>query len=201
VDCRYPFRLRAIIIVCICFAGEPAAAHAPFPEIGSFYSGLIHPFLALQEFLLIVSASLLLGRSGAQTAGTGLLTFIGGVVAGMMLPWIVSGPIVPVSATLALSLACAAALSLDIRPPRWAVAVASGLSGICVGVAVTPDEGPVRTMVLGGVGSALGASFLALVLAGVSLTCQSGWKVVLVRIIGAWIFAIGIMTVALLQRS
>ena len=46
-------------------------------------------------------------------------------------------------------------------------------------------------MVLGGAGSALGVSFVALFLAGMTLTWRDGWKAVLVRVAGAWISADG----------
>lgn len=200
VDRRIAERLLAGTTLAIAAAAEPAAAHAPFPGIGQFYNGLIHPFLSLPEFLLLVSASLLLGRSGSPVAGTGLLALAVAIVAGMALPWTVPGLSIPSVATLSMALACAAALSLDVRPPKWIVLAASGLSGICIGAALSPDSGPLRIMVAAGTGSALASAFLALVVTGVTFKWHDGWKVVAIRVVGAWVCAVGMMTLALYMR-
>ena len=197
---KIPIRLLTTIAIGIGATGDPAAAHAPFAGIGSFYGGLIHPFLALPELLLLLSVSLLLGRAGNRVAGSGFLILIAAIVAGMMLPLVFPSCSAPTVATLGLALACAATLSLDVRSPAWILSGTSGASGIFVGVGVTPDEGPFSAMMLAGVGSALGAAFVSLILAGVTLTWHRGWKVVLIRLLGAWVSAIGIMTVALHLR-
>jgi urease accessory protein len=191
----------AAFVVPACLAATPAHAHLVETGFGSFYDGLAHVALTPADLLVVVALALLAGQRGSRAARWALfalpLAWLGGGAAGAH--W-GSGGALPLLTTLSFAVVGAlVALNVSLRDVGVAaLAVAAGLlHGIVNGATMAPA----------------GASALALVGATTAIFCMTailsaevtalpaGWPRIVVRVVGSWIAAAGLLMLGWLMRS
>jgi urease accessory protein len=193
---------RKVLPALACAAAgvlAPAAAHAHLvnARFGDFYAGLIHPVTALEHVFVFVAMGLLAGQQGPRGARWVLAGFaaalIPGVAAGLHTG---AGWVVYVNGVSFVAIGGLVALAR--RLPLALVAALAGLCGfthgLANGAAVRPDM--VAVNFVAGVVSA-GVIVVSLG-AGLVLGLHRPWTKIAVRVMGSWIAAIGLMTMALM---
>ena len=195
-------RRRLLLPIALSLAAGPAAAHGNLPGGGGFLSGLLHPFVALPQLVLLLSLGLLLGRIERDRRGVGLamlaLGFAGGLSAVTALS---DAPLVPslaAAAILALALAAGLLLALDLPPPR-AVLAALGLStGLLIGL--DTDVAAAATWIARlapALGVLAGTFLIVLDAAAASAWAQRPPFPIARRVAGSWLAAVALMLLAL----
>ena len=179
---------------------SPAAAHAHLVDarFGDFYAGLIHPITALEHVFPIVAIGLLAGQQGAKNARLVLGIFAAGLLAGVALGHDAAGSPLMLYVNGASFVVLGGLVAIARRLPVWLLAIIAGMFGLSHGfangaamrpemVVINFDAGVVSA---GGVVLSLGAAIV--------LSLKRPWTKVAVRVVGSWIAAIGMMTIALM---
>jgi urease accessory protein len=174
-----------------------AGAHLVDARFGDFYAGLIHPVTALEHVFVFVAMGLLAGQQGPRGARWVLAGFaaalIGGVAAGLHTGagWVVSVNGISFVAIGGL-------VALDRRLPLVAVAALAGVCGLTHGLANGAAARP-DMVAFNFVSGVVSAGVIVVSLgAGLVLGLQRPWTKTAVRVVGSWIAAIGLMTMALM---
>ena len=180
---------------------SPAAAHAHLVDarFGDFFAGLIHPITALEHVFPIVAIGLLAGQQGAKNARLVLGIFAAGLLAGvalghdaagwpLFLPWVNGASFVVLGGLVAIAR----------RLPVWVLAAIAGMFGLSHGYANGAAMRP-EMVVLNFDAGVVSAGVVVVSLgAGIVLSLKRPWTKVAVRVVGSWIAAIGMMTIALM---
>lgn len=180
------------LALLLMMAALPAQAHGTLPGGGGFYSGALHPLVALEHLLALLASGLILGRDGLRRP----LWALGvGLVAGLWLGVTVAGLTVGL---LAVTLGFGALLALQIRVPEWAYGALLLAVGLAVGLETDLPALNARLAAVG-VSAAvflitMNAFALGSVLAGSRLS-------VALRVAGAWMLAVALMVLALNLRG
>lgn len=178
----------------------PAAAHGMLQGVGEVYAGLLHPLAVPAEALALVAIALLLGASGRAACGAGLPALAAGLAVGLLL-----GRHVPPSfatpSLLAAALLAAGLVTAGVRLRPAIAAPIAALAGIAVGIDAQPDPAAFRQAIVAGAATIIGASALAVVVAGMVLDRPRGWRHVALRVAGSWITACAILYFAWLATS
>jgi urease accessory protein len=180
------------------FAPEAAHAHLVDARFGDFYAGLMHPLTALEHVFPFLALGLLAGQQGAKGARSVLLCFALGLLAGVMIGRAAPGASYVVYVNGASFVVLGGFVALARRLPLWLLVVVTGAFGLTHGyanagamaaemLAVNFTAGVVSTGVL-----------MVSIGAGIVLSLGRPWTKIAVRVVGSWIAAIGLMTMALM---
>lgn len=176
--------------LCALVAG-PAAAHGSLPGGSGFLAGALHPFVAVEHLLLLLSLGLLSGRLPPQRRALGFAAVGLGLLVGLTLGEAgLAGSAAP-SAILALALAGGLLLASGLLLPS-AVPALAALSGVAVGI-----DTDVARAVAPALGVIVGAYLIVLDAAALSALAKSLPFIVAVRVAGSWIAAVALMLLAL----
>jgi len=188
---------RIAVSAAALLAASQAYAHGATPGTHAFLSGLLHPLTALEHILPLVAIGMLAGQRGL-VAGQGLLVAFPLAFAAGALLGVAAGPELPaVNAVTAIVAGGLVALALGLpRALLYAIVVAVGAihglsNGTAIGQALTPfiaGATLASTLVFA---YAFGATHYAL------KWTTTTWMPVVVRAMGSWIAAFGILTLAL----
>lgn len=185
-----------IVVVVVALGSAPAYAH----NLGGRYGPLLHPLLSLDHLLALVAIGLLAGQQGAR----GARRLIVALLLGLLL-----GAVLPIFANLAdlvshLDLVNAASLfvlgglvALAARIPHSLLLIVVAFFGMSHGAANAIDLAGTAAPALIVVGVAVAGMIATLPLAIVITTLGQGWPRIVVRVIGSWIAAIGLMMLGL----
>jgi hypothetical protein len=169
-----------------------ADAHAIVDGIGGFYAGLLHPVLVPAEALGITALALLLGSSGRSACRAGLPALLAGIIGGFFL-----GRHFPPSwstpSLLGVAFLAAVLVAAGTRLPAPAASLIAALTGLAVGIDAQPEGGELRQFLTASAEVLLGATALALILAGLVIDRQRGWPRIVARVVGSWITACAIL--------
>lgn len=178
----------------------PAGAHAMVEGTGSLYAGLLQPLLVPVGVLALVAVALLLGSSGRAACRAGLIGLAAGLATGLAL-----GRSVPATyatpSLLTAAFVAAALVAAGLRLPAAAAALIAVLAGLAVGIDAQPEGGQLPQVLAASAATLLGATALALVVAGLALGREQGWPRIAVRVAGSWITACAILSFAWLATS
>jgi urease accessory protein len=188
---------RAVaIMLFVVAAPRIALAHGSIQGMGSFYGGMLHPFLVPAHVLVLFSLGLFLGQQAIVDLPVGFPAFMGGLATGLLIAaaGIVSLPspvVLALAATLGVLVAAAFAL-----PPALCAALTIGV-GLAVGV-----DSPSDALTVGGRAAALIGTGLSAILgvfyaATLVERLRRGWQRILVRVLGSWICASASLILAL----
>jgi urease accessory protein len=194
---RQPFIFASLASLAVLV---PASAHAHLVDarFGDFYAGLIHPLSALEHVFPLVAIGLLAGQQGAKGARLVLGLFAAGLLAGVVMghdapasPWIiyVNG---------ASFIVLGGLVALARRLPLCTLAVLAGVYGLSHGIANGSAMRPEMVVLNFDAGVVSAGVILVSLGAGIVLSLRRPWTKIAVRVIGSWIAAIGMMTLALL---
>ncbi len=198
-------RLRAFAattcVATVCLAPTVAVAHSPIPGIEGFYTGLLHPLSNVPQLLALLALAVMLGHGFRQSPASSLAALAFGLLIGIVLgqlaltaDWLQAG-------LLIAAVAAAATSALFPALPIVVAALFALVVGILVGIASTPDPGPLRATLMTLAGSFVGANlFVPSVADGVAWIRQKytkHWVQVGIRVVAAWICAISVLMTAL----
>jgi urease accessory protein len=173
-----------------------AAAH-PIQGVGDFYSGMLHPLLALEQIVPMIALSLLAGQQERRTAAGILWVFPAGLIAGACAALAVKPlplfPLINTAAMVVLGLLVAISRPLPMTPLLALAAAAGVCEGLPVGAEITGDVAPWRFI------PGAGLAALVVMAYGIGLVrrLKAPWAHVAVRVAGSWVAAIGIMVLGL----
>lgn len=183
-----------------------ASAHSPIDGIEGFYVGFLHPLSTAGQVLALVAIGLVVGRGDRSSFARAWSAFAALVGGGILLGQAVgtSGhedtALLGVAAVSALIAAVAPERVFTLRPLQPG-AVAAGLGGLLLGLASTPDAGPLRATMLVLAGSFVGLNFAFLYLAGGTIwfldRYAARWARIGVRVLASWIATIAVLMGAL----
>ena len=183
--------MKRLTTLLMLMAG-PAAAHGTLPGGGGFYSGALHPLVALEHLLALLATGFLLGRDRQRRPLWAL-----GLGLGVGL-WL--GPVVAATSVvlLALTLGVGAALALQVRLPEWAGAAAL----LAVGLAVGSDTDlPQSAPAMAALGVCAGVFLITLNAFALAAALAGSWAALVLRVAGAWMLAAALMVLALHLRG
>ncbi len=202
-------RLRAFAattcVATVCLAPTVAVAHSPIPGIEGFYTGLLHPLSNVPQLLALLALAVMLGHGFRQSPASSLAALAFGLLIGIVLgqlaltsDWLQAG-------LLIAAVAAAATSALFPALPIVVAALFALVVGILVGIASTPDPGPLRATLMTLAGSFVRANlFVPSVADGVAWIRQKytkHWVQVGIRVVAAWICAISVLMTALALAS
>ena len=175
------------------FLPDKAAAHLVSTGMGPVYDGIGHLLLTPEDMIPTVAVAFFAGLRGPATGRLLLFTFpiawmIGGII-GLQGD---SLPSFPMAAGSYIVLGLLVALDLKITPVLFAAlaALIALLHGYLNGVVLSTGPG------IAGLFGIMAALFVLLALGSAAvLTLKAIWMRIVVRVVGSWIAAIGILMV------
>ena len=189
-----PFLRRLALAAALGLVALPAQAHLVQTGFGAFYDGFVHLTVTPADLLLVVALGLLAGLRGIAAARFTVLALpaawlVGGLLGQRwpalaanevveLLPFLLTGALVAVDARL--------------RPSALqALVVGAGLiHGAINGATMAPAAGSALLALAGAVN---GVVLIALLLSAEVTRVHSGWPRVVVRVLGSWITATGML--------
>lgn len=196
--------IRGASLTAVILVPDIALAHGGLPGGGGFYSGVVHPFLALEQTLALLALGLLLGQQPGRFSRSPLA----GLAVGLGLGLATGTEVMPTgfgsSATLGFALIFAGLLALALPVGPWGLIVTGGLAGWVVGLdtdmpieltdAMIDSLSPYAGVFTGVFLIVLNAAALA------HAAQRPPWSYG-VRVAGSWMAAIALMVLALGFRS
>jgi urease accessory protein len=177
----------------------PAAAHSPVKGIGTFYNGMLHPYMVPGHVLMLLALGLLIGQHAPASSKYSLPVFAGALLCSAgILPWLsIASASEPILLTVALVAGLIVATS--IVPGRVAPVLLAIAAGSALGLNSNPEGVQPGQLWLALVGTCLGA-FLGLLYAGglaAWLSRSEQWPRVVVRVLGSWTAACAFLVLVL----
>jgi urease accessory protein len=196
--------LRAgLIAAALAMGCQGAAAHSPFPGVGNFYGGMLHPLIVPAHLIALAAFGLWLGRrwpTGARgLIGLALLLPLGMAV-GMAFGPAVAGWQAE-SLVLALGALAALATAADRGPPAAVWAVAGAALGLVLGLDSLPDGLAGRPLALSLAGTWLAALLLPASLVVLSEAARRPWMQIGLRVVASWMAAAALLVLVLAWRG
>ncbi len=183
--------LARLTCLLILFA-LPVQAHGTLPGGGGFYSGALHPLVALEHLLVLLAGGLILGRDGlrrplwALAIGLGAGLWFAGLAVGLQ--------VVPLAVTLGLG----AVLALQIRLTDWVLVPV--LLGVGLAVGLDTDLPPLN-LEIAALGVVVGAFLITLNAFALGSVLSGSRAAVALQVAGAWMLAAALMVLALQMRG
>ena len=173
-----------------------AAAH-PIPGVGDFYSGVLHPFLALEHLLPMIALALLAGQQDRKAAIGVLVAFPVMLAAGAA-----SAAVVPATSLVAMvNIASMVVLGILVAGnwhlPAWFLIGLAALLAFTHGLPEgTEISGSMSALPF--VSGVAVAGLLAIAYGiGLGRSLRAPWTKIAVRMAGSWIAAAGVMVLGL----
>jgi urease accessory protein len=187
--------LAALVIVALC--PKRALAHLVTTGAGPFYDGVAHFFVSLDDLLVVVALALFSGLLGKPSARGLVLVLPVAWMSGMFAGSFLAGSTVagPWFTSITLMLA---GLMLAISPPipKFGFASLACLIGFVHGIWNGAAMRATDTSWLATLGIVTSAWVVAIVLGASAVSVQQAWQKVALRVIGSWITAIGLLSLA-----
>ena len=186
--------MRRTVLPFILLAANAgsADAHLVTTGLGPLYDGIGHLVLSPEDWAPVVALGLYVGLRGAAAARLSLfalpLALLAGGALGLTTSFVLALPAAPVM-FLVLGLLVAADCHLSAR---FVVAVATVLGivqGLLDGIAMRPPGGGILSLL----GSAATAGVILALVAGFTVSLTARWARIVVRVMGSWIAAIGLL--------
>lgn len=182
---------------------DAALAHGGLPGGGGFYSGVAHPFVAVEQALALLALGLLLG----QQPGAFSRFPLAGVAVGLSLGLATGPGLIPTGAgagaTLALALVFGGLLALARPMAAWMLVLVGGLAGWVVGMDTDVPVAPSASMIESlspFAGVVTGVFLIVLNAAALAQAARRPPWFYGVRVAGSWVVAIAMMVLALRLR-
>jgi hydrogenase/urease accessory protein HupE len=171
--------------------------------MAGFYWGMLHPFTAGPQMLLLLAFALFLQQRlpDAEDAFTGLWagSILGGAAAATGIIALASDLTVTAAAVLLGVLVVS-----EVRFRSGLLWVAGGFAGLLNGYMCWPEPGPFSDMLFAGLGALVGSILIVIVLGGSIelLRLKAGWPWlgIAVRVAGSWIVAVSVLLGAVMLR-
>ena len=195
----HPFRISRgscmLLAMLCCVACTPADAHLVTTGLGPVYDGIVHLMLSPADLAVVLVLTSLAAMRGAQS-GRWLLVLLPvswllGGITGLLFPITVQGG----WATGLSFLVAGVLVAIDWKLPLLGIAalvVPIGmLHGYLTGAAFA--KGPAAGLEL--TGTLVALIMLVTLIAGLVVSIKSFWARVVVRVLGSWIAATGLLVI------
>jgi hydrogenase/urease accessory protein HupE len=184
--------MMAALLLSASSPGE-ARAHLVNSGLGPFYDGIAHLFVTPEDVLVVVALALWAGLGGKRHGRAVLFVlpaaWLAGAVAGQLTELAAGQPVLSAALLITLGVLVAA----DRRMP---VALVAGLAMTCGlahgcfnGAALAPTNGGSLAVV----GIVCAVFVIVALVAGQVAPLRVSWARVVVRVLGSWIGAIGLL--------
>ena len=193
--------LPAGLCAALLLLPEAAMAHLVNSGLGPFYDGALHLLLSPEELIGVVAIAILGGANGARSGRLSVLF--------LSLSWLIAGAagmrLGPVAELQWLSIAAFALpgllVAFNVSLPPAAVSLAASACGLLNGlfngfVLAGIGAGPLSLL-----GIVAGATVLCLLIAAFVCSLQTAWARIVIRVVGSWIAAVGMLMFGLLARA
>lgn len=181
-------RLTLLLIA----AAMPAQAHGTLPGGGGFYSGALHPLVAIEHLLLLLAAGLILGRDDLRRP---LLALGLGVGAGL---WFGTAVASQQIVLLGVTLGFGTLLALQLKQPEWIYTALLLVAGLAVGL---ETDLPASNARMAALGVGVGVFLITMNAFALGAALISSRVAVTLRVAGAWMLAVSMMVLALNLRG
>lgn len=196
--------MTALVAGAVGLWPAPALAHSPIDGFDGFYLGLLHPLTSAGQVLTLIAVGLVVGTADKAAFARAWLLFAALAFAGVLF-----GQLLGVSggeegallgAALLTALMVAATPHAALRRATWML-MAAGVGGLLLGLASTPDEGPLLPTLITVAGSLVGVNLAFLYLAGATGWVHDRypypWARIGLRVVASWVAAIAMLMLAL----
>jgi hydrogenase/urease accessory protein HupE len=171
-------------------------SHAPFAEAEGFRAGLEHPFAVPTHVIALVACGLLAGQRDLHQHNALVAVFIVGLIAGLAALALGVGE-TPAGDVVVAAAALAGLLVAIARPmPVLLERVVVGTIGAAIGLDSPPEVVSLRTATAMLVGTGLGATILAIMVAEIAGALTRDWQRIGLRVLGSWIAASAMLVLA-----
>ncbi len=154
-----------------------------------------------EQVLALLALGLILGPSWPNAFRTAWLVFAVAIVVGLAAGFALAGDASPGWPLLALALAAAILAVAAAKLPGIVTVMFSVGAGLLIGIASTPEPGPLRATIITVAGSWVGANLILFYAAGgvgwLRARFDRPWAHVGLRVVGSWIGAIACLMFAL----
>lgn len=184
-------------------APGPLAAHGGLPGGGGFLSGALHPFVAVPHLILLLGLGLVSARLSAENRSATFAAVGFGLLAGVAVAQAGLQPPAKAAAAAILALAVLVGVLAALAPSRLPALLVAGValpSGFAVGLDTDLAAAGVgiSALIAPLVGVVAGVYLIVLDSAAVAAFAQRRPALVIVpRVAGSWIAAIGLMLLTL----
>ena len=193
---HFPWKnaVRVVVVATVVISSRAANAHLVSTELGPLYDGAAHPLVSPQDLLTVLGLAILAAYGGAAT-GRRLIVWLTlawaiGLGAGFS---VVKGPLeFPVAAAVVILLLGALGVSRMRVPPGVLLSSSAFLGfarGLMNGSAARNADGQWLSVL----GIVLGVFVLGTLLTGGGHWLANRRPAVVLRVIGSWIAAIGLL--------
>ena len=193
-------RAPAALALLFAFAWPGRAlAHSPGASFGDFYGGLLHPTTALDLAPPLVALGLLAGQNGKPAARRMLMVLPAAFIVGTGLGGALPPPAHLATVNAGSFVVLGLLLALDATLPAAVLLGLGAALGLCNGLANGSGMAGGSDPVLFLLGSALAGLAAILLPSAVVVSLEAQWQRILVRVVGSWLAAVGVMILALPQ--
>lgn len=181
----------------VALAGD-ALAHSPVKGIGTFYNGMLHPYLVPAHVLALLALGLMLGQYAPASSKYALPAFVTALICSTA-----SLAFLPVSSMeillLVVALVSGMLVAIAVAPGILFPIVLAAIAGAVLGLSSPPDGVPAGQAWLALSGTVLGASLAVIYAGGVSawLSRFQTWPRIAVRVLGSWTAASAFLVLVL----
>jgi urease accessory protein len=176
---------------------EPALAHPPPLGIPGFFGGLLHPFFVPAHALAIGGLGLMIGMQMPRWGRAAAFCYVAGLAAGLSLMtlgivprWMAEGILVSAAITGTL-------VALARTLPEVLGAVIAAPTAIAIALDSPPEVISLREANMMLVGTGLGATLFLIAVIETAARFTWRWSRLGARILGSWIAAGAILSLAL----
>ena len=174
-----------------------AEAHLVTSGAGPFFDGVAHFLVSMDDLLVVVALALFSGLLGKSAARWVLLTLPIAWFVGMVLSVLFAGLKEDgLWATGATLLGSGLLLSCNPNLPPWLIASIVGVIGLLHGSLNGAAMRATETAAIASLGIVSAASVVTLLLSATAVSVRIAWHRIVLRVIGSWIAAFGLLVLA-----
>lgn len=186
----FPFSICALTAALIPSRAE---AHLVTTGLGPVYDGVSHVLVSPEDLVPIIAAALLAGLNGTATARRALFVLPAAWLTGGMAGYLIAPPSLPAFVTSASFLVLGILTASDRRVGQHGLTALAGAVGLLHGVLNGAGIAEAQREPLGLAGIAAAIFVLVALTAAPVVRLRSGAGRVVIRVIGSWITAIGLL--------
>ena len=175
----------------------PAAAHATFKGIGTFYNYMFHPFSVPAHMMVLIAVGLMLGQQRRRIGGLGLRAVAAGLGVGLSFDAAAGNETLPETSLLVVAALLGAAVSLGRSAPSVLAMLGAGLAGLVVGLDSAPGIANKYTSALAYAGLVFGVMWIVTIVSGYTVDLTKNWQSIGKRVVGSWIVAASLLVLTL----
>lgn len=192
---RWPVALIAVA------APGSAHAHSAVKGLGSFYQGLLHPFLLPAHLLILVGLGLYLGQRPPLPVRLILAWFLPLTVAALTIATLGAVPELSTALLFGIALVIGLLVAAARELPREALYAVTAAGALAVGMDSGLPAGSLTSTLVMGLGNVIGIVGCVLNIAFYASLCKPRWLQIGIRVVGSWIAAVAVLAIAFALRT